>query len=497
MATFTFKLPDIGEGVHEGEIVQWLVQPGDYVTEDQPLLEVMTDKVTAEIPSPVTGVITACHGKTGEVVAVGSVIVTLDTASEQPAEPSPPAVAAVEEPPELQTEPQVEATASTQNATLQNTTPQNTSNGKPHVSKAVLATPILATPATRKLARMLNVDIATVTGSGEHGRITSDDVRQATKTAPTTLTIPATTTTHMPATPAAEVSAPMFSLDAMPASVFVPPTISPQAVSPVSQVAAAQVSGPSVAVNPPLTPPLTANAAADTPFIGLRRKIAQHLTMAAQTAPHFGYVDEVDMTAIVDLRKQLKPRALHDGVKLNFLPFMVKAVCQALKAHPVLNSALNEAQGVIHHYPHINIGIAVATANGLVVPVIEHADQLNLQQLAQRIDVLATKARAGQLNLSEVQGGTFTLTSIGSIGGLFGMPIVNVPEVAIMGINSIKRRPVVRKDPHTHEEVIVIRDMMYLSLSCDHRVVDGADAAKFVNTVIHLLENPLLWLYNS
>jgi pyruvate dehydrogenase E2 component (dihydrolipoamide acetyltransferase) len=221
------------------------------------------------------------------------------------------------------------------------------------------------------------------------------------------------------------------------------------------------------------------------PLTGIRRKIAQHLVHAKQTAPHFGYVDEVDMTEIVRLRTQLKPMAQDQGTKLVYLPFIMLAVLSGLKAFPSLNASLDDAAQEIVLHSAYNLGVAVDTDQGLIVPVVPNANTQSLFGLAQAIQTLADKARTGKLAPADVQGSTFTLTSIGSIGGLFGLPIINHPEVAILGINKIIDRPVVQ------DGQVVVRPMMYLSLSCDHRVVDGAMAARFLNHVIDQLQNPL------
>jgi pyruvate dehydrogenase E2 component (dihydrolipoamide acetyltransferase) len=224
------------------------------------------------------------------------------------------------------------------------------------------------------------------------------------------------------------------------------------------------------------------------PFTGLRRKIAEHLVKAKQTAPHFSYVEEVDMSRLMAVRDELLPIAEDQGVRLSYLPFIMKAVIEGLKKYPVLNSTLDEnTQELVYKYDY-HLGIAVATDQGLIVPVIKHADQKNLFTLAREISDIAGRARTGKLGLDDIKGGTFTVTSIGSIGGMFGIPIINYPEVAILGVNKIEKRPVVRNVGG--QDQIVIRDMMYLSISCDHRIVDGAEAAHFVKDVISYLEAP-------
>lgn len=405
-----FKLPDIGEGVAEGEIVQWLVKPGDAIKEDQALVEVMTDKVTAEIPSPVTGVIQQLFGDAGQVIAVGSVIAEIDTDGSAMS-PSP---AKAEE-----------AIPASNTATVKSDCPVIQPVPAP-AATAVLAKPtngrVLAAPATRKRARTLGVDLAALIGTGPKGRITPSDVAQAA---------------------AGGGSQPAFAT----ATVLIP-------------------------------------ADRREAFKGIRRKIAEHLSLSKQKAPHFAYVEEVDVTDLVNLRKQLKPTAAEQGIKLTYLPFIMLAVSQALSEFPVLNSTLDEDAGELVYKGAHNLGMAVDTDNGLVVPVIPKAQGQPLLALAQQVNQLADKARTGQLSQADVTGGTFTITSIGSIGGLFGVPIINYPEVGILGINSIMPRPVVVDGD------IVVRDILYLSLSCDHRVVDGADAARFMNTLKALLEAP-------
>jgi pyruvate dehydrogenase E2 component (dihydrolipoamide acetyltransferase) len=414
---FEFKLPDIGEGIHEGEIVQWLVKPGDFVNEDQPIVEVMTDKVTAEIPAPVSGVIQELRGKPGEVVKVGSVIAVFGENG------------ATAKPKESQA--------------IQQEAGEPVRNGTSQAATAVLERPagptgmkVLAAPATRKMARKLGVDLSQVIGSGPRGRITPQDVQNF------------------------------------------------------------QTSGKAVAT-PDRVPAISAGAFRSegerrVPFGGLRKKIAERLTKSKQTAPHFAYVEEADMSKLVAAREELLPFAEEQGVKLSYLPFVIKAVIAGLRKYPVLNSQLDEATQELVYKNDYNIGIAVATEQGLVVPVVKHADQKNIFTLAREISELAQKARSNKLSLDDVKDGTFTITSIGSIGGLFGIPIINYPEVAILGVNKIEKRPVVRHVDGVDQ--IVIREMMHLSISGDHRVVDGAEIALFIKDVIRYLENPTLLL---
>ncbi len=397
-----FKLPDIGEGITEGEIVKWLVNTGDTVKEDQPLVEIMTDKVTAEIPSPSAGVIQECRGKEGEVIDVGAVIVVLETetsVSTRKKEVKAPVVAC-----------NTKASATTSCASPSTAMPLQGNGAK-----------ILAAPATRKLGRELGIDLSVVSGTGPRGRITQDDVKNSSK------------------------------------------------ITPPNQKAQSKTGFA---------------GERRVPFIGMRRRIGEHLVKSKQTAPHFGYVEEVDMTELVSLRKQLKGDAEAQGVKLTYLPFIMKAVILGLQKFPSLNSSLDDAKGELVYKNDYHMGVATATDDGLIVPVVKFADQKSLYELATEIQDLSLKARNGQLKPDDVSGGTFTLTSIGSIGGLFSIPIINHPEVGIMGINKIEKRAVVRNNE------IVIRDMMHLSICCDHRVVDGSEAALFVKYVIEYLEQP-------
>jgi pyruvate dehydrogenase E2 component (dihydrolipoamide acetyltransferase) len=442
---YSFKLPDIGEGVHEGEIVQWLVQPGDFVKEDQAIVEIMTDKVTAEIPSPVSGVISELKGKAGDVIKVGSVIAifdqeggqqasagksatetkTAEQGQEKPTAKSGGNVAVKERP-----------SGNPSNANTKDSSERSAASSASAVSGSAK---VLAAPATRKLARELDVDLSQVTGSGPRGRVTQTDVKLSqsggSKPAPAT-------------------------------------SINGQAPKPLATAIGE----------------FRSFGERRTPFSGLRRKIAERLVKSKQTAPHFAYVEEGDMSKLVAMRNELMPLAEAQGVNLSFLPFMIKAVIAGLRKYPALNSQIDEATQELVFKNDYHMGIAVATDQGLVVPVIKFADQKNLLTLAREIKSLAEKARSNKLALDDMRGGTFTLTSIGSIGGLFSVPIINYPEVAILGVNKIEKRPVVRTIDGV--EQIVIRDMMHLSISCDHRAVDGAEAALFVKEVIQTLENP-------
>src|SRR3989454_4447919 len=398
-----FKLPDIGEGVHEGEVVKWFVKEGDPVKENDPIVEVMTDKVTVQIPSPVTGKILQLRAKEGEVVKVGSTLVVFGEAGE--AVPTRP------------------------EATARPTAPPPAPGRAEAPPPAPGATgDVLAAPAVRRLAKELNVNLAAVRGSGPQGRLTEDDVRKA---------------AHGPVR----------------TTVAAPPPVSAAAPSGVEQ---------------------------RIPIHGLRKRIFEKMAKSNVTAAHFTYVEEVDMTQLVHLRDHLKPTADRKGVKLTFLPFFVKSILGALKEFPTLNASVDDEHGEIVLKKYYNIGIATATDEGLTVTVVHDADKKDLWGLAKELERLSTAAREKRLALEDVLGSTFTITSLGKEGGILATPIINWPEVAILGVHKIEKRPVVRNDQ------VVIRDMMYLSCSFDHRVVDGHVGAAFVQNVRNYLEHPAL-----
>lgn len=398
-----FKLPDIGEGVHEGEVTKWFVKEGDPIKENDLMVEVMTDKVTVQIPSPVTGKVLERRAKEGEVVKVGSVLLVLGEEGETaPAKMIPPSAPAPSAPAPIPEAP------------------------SPPIWMGEMT---LASPAVRRLAKELGVDLVAIRGSGPGGRVLEDDVRRA---------------------------------------KAVPPGAAP-----------AMVPKPAVAVGP-------TGAEERFPIHGLRRRIFEKMAKSKATAAHFTYVDEVDMTQLVHLRENLKEKGDRKGVKLTFLPFFIKAVLAALKEYPALNGTVDEARGEFVVKRHYNIGIATATDEGLTVTVVHDADKKDLWELAKDIERLASAARDRKLTLHEVQGSTFTITSLGKEGGILATPIINWPEVAILGIHRIEKRPVVRNDQ------VVIREMMYLTCSFDHRVIDGHVGAAFVAAVRNYLEHPAM-----
>lgn len=420
--TIDFKLPDIGEGVAEGEIVRWIVNEGDAIREDQPMVEIMTDKATVEIGSPVTGRVAKILAKTGAVVPVHSVIVQLEKAEAAgtAARAAAPAAAAA---------PAVSAPARAIAAQ------SNTS--------AASAT-ILAAPATRRLARESGVDLGSVSGSGPQGRVTKDDVLAASAAA---------------AAPVARSAAPVQAVVAAPAAVARP-----------------------VAATRSFTPGSEERIA----YRGIRKATGDQMVRSAFTAPHFTYVDEIDMSALYALRKEAAQLADEQGVKLTFLPFIIKALCSALRRHPTVNSTLDEKAGEIIVKSDIHVGIATDTERGLMVPVLRNAHAKSVLELASELQRLTAKARAGQASREELSGSTITITSAGSIGGLFATPIINHPEAAILGVYQIKDKPVIR------DGAVVPGKIGYLSITLDHRVVDGGTAAHMMNHIKRLLENPAL-----
>lgn len=450
MAHFEFKLPDIGEGVAEGEIVDWHVSVGDAVAEDDPMVEVMTDKATVTIGAPRAGKIIDLRFGVGAVAQVGQVIVVIDESGEATISSAEPAAESKDEGP-----------AATAVGDIKDGLPgsnffQGGANGsaKPAPAKAAPAPaapapaaapqPVdffqakpLATPATRKLARELDVDLRRVPPSGPGGRTTREDVKGFAGGAPTA------------------------SVGAAPAA-----------------------SAPRAAAQPIVAGADDAAREERKPFVGLRRKIAQRMQHTKNTAAHFTFVEECDCDALIGLRNRLRPAAQEAGVKLSYLPFIVKAVVGALKKHAILNTALDETTNELVYRKYFHIGIAAATDAGLMVPVVRDADRRSILDIAKEIDRLGEGARTGTLKPDELSGSTFTITSLGKQGGLFATPVLNHPEVGILGVHQMKQKPVVR------DGEIVIGNVMLLSLSFDHRIVDGHIGAAFAYDIIRYLEEP-------
>jgi pyruvate dehydrogenase E2 component (dihydrolipoamide acetyltransferase) len=459
---FEFKLPDVGEGVTEGEIVAWHVAVGDPIEEDQTMVEVMTDKATVAIPSPVTGTVVELMGEEGDIIAVHSVLLVIDTdgtaSAEPPADPAPDA----EAPPRKDKPVEISHPESPEARRL---TPVSEQTQVPQTG------PVLAAPATRRIARELGIDLASITGTGKDGRVTRDDVlRLADGVSPGA-------PVAVPTRPVTEVM----------------PGLPPAAPAPAASSPSASTSAPVRAATPAPTAPAVRAPIAPvgdvvTPIRGLRRRIAEKMKEAWTSAVHFTFAEEADVTRLVELRKRIKPSLQAEGIHLTYLPFIVKATTAALRKHPQINATINEERQEITEHGTVHMGIATATDRGLMVPVIKDSQALSLKGLAVEIGRLGAAAKGFTAKSDELSGSTFTITSLGVQGGLFATPIINHPEVAIMGIHRI------RKEPRVVDGEIVARDVMCLTGSFDHRIIDGHIGAAFIYDVIRYLEDPDLLL---
>lgn len=402
MGRYVFKLPDVGEGTTEAEIVAWHVKVGDTVKQDQYLVDVMTDKATVEMTSPVAGRIVALHGELGEKASVGAPLVELEVegagnvASSGKTVPVPAPMEVPAGPAAEKKEPAPTPPARVESAASE----------KP-----------LASPAVRQRARALGIDLKSVPGSGPEGRVTHAD------------------------------------LDAFVAGGTSPPSVARDGVE-------------------------------DVKVIGLRRKIAEKMQESKRRIPHYTYVDEVDMTELEAARAQLNAARRPDQPKLNVLPFLILALVRVLPDFPQINALYDDEAGVVHRHRAIHVGIATQTQNGLLVPVVRHAEGRDLWDSAKEIARVAAAARDNKATKDELSGSTITITSLGALGGLMATPVINRPEVAIIGPNAIVERPMVR------DGAIAVRKMMNLSSSFDHRVIDGYDAARFIQGIKALLEHP-------
>ena len=428
---YEFLLPDIGEGVVEAEVLRWFVQPGDAVVEDQPLAEVMTDKATVTIPSPKRGRVTRLLWKEGDVARVHHPLVEMELEGGEPEVAAVVALPTPAAPParEVSAGPRADVRAAVAQA-VERAAPGAPGPGKP-----------LATPAVRALARELGVDLQRVHGTGPGGRVTKDDVRA-------------------------------------------------RAGRNGQEEGGAR--HPPPAASPGLAPePAPAGGEVEVvPVRGLRRRIAEKMALSKRTAAHFTFVEQVDATELVATKERMARAAAEEGVKITFLPFVLKAAVAALRRFPQLNASFDEARGEIHRKRWYDLGIAAATDQGLTVPVVRHVDRRSILDLAREIERLGAESRAGRLRPEDVGGSTFTVTSLGALGGMFATPVINYPEVAILGVHRIRPTPVVR------DGQVVVRDVLYVSLTSDHRVVDGQEAAAFTYEVIRHLEDPALLFLN-
>ena len=415
MGKHVFKLPDIGEGVVEGEVVQWHVAAGDAVVEDDPIVDVMTDKATVTIPSPVTGVVASLSGDVGDMVAVGSTLVEFDSDAE----------AAPASEPETESEAESPTTPPPEPGSVAEPVPAPATE-EPAPAPAATSGRVLASPAIRRRAREAGVDLAQVRGSGPAGRVRHAD------------------------------------LDAFIA-----------ADGAVTGAAPSSYSTKRTDVN-------------EVKVVGLRRKIAEQMTISKSTIPHFSYFEEVDVTELEALRQVLNASRDESQPKLTYLPFIMLALSRIMPEHPECNAHYDDQGGVVARHGAVHIGIATQTERGLYVPVVKHVEAMDAWQAAAELQRVAGAARDGTASLEELTGSTFTITSLGRDGGLGATPIINHPEVAILGVHKAREMPVVM------EGQVVVRRIMNLSSSFDHRVVDGADGAALVQHLRRMLEHPAL-----
>lgn len=412
--SYEFKLPDIGEGLQEAEIVQWSVKPGDRVKVDDVMVEIQTDKATVEITSPVNGTVTSLAGEEGDVINVGEVLITFETEGNEKVNGGSQEAEKPEPPP------------TKQSIQEKRETPDPTKRKR-------------AAPTVRKLARELDVDLQSVIGTGPSGRVLKEDILAFAESKSEKNTV----------------------IEASPLQ------------SPVSN-------------NPSDEP-----AEVEIPIKGLRKKISEKMSQSLYTAPQATGMDEIDVTNLVKIRNELREDRRLEGIKLTYMPFIIKAVTKSLEKHPYFNASINEAGDKITLKNYYHIGIATATEDGLIVPVIKNANQKSIIEIAREMEELVWKTRNKKISPADLQGGTFTISSTGRQGGWFATPILNHPEVGILGVHSIKEKPAVINSE------IVIRNMMGLSLTFDHRLIDGDIAGQFMNSIKEILEHPTLLLLET
>lgn len=435
MAKFEYRFPELGEGLHEGEIIKVHIKVGDTVTDDDIIMEVQNDKAIVEVPCPVNGKVLEVLVKDGQVCHVGEIVALIDAEGELPEQAAPAAEA-----------PKAEAPAAAAPAAE-----------APAAQAAPTAVPapkaagglVLATPSVRKFAREKNVDLTQVGGTGKNGRITRDDINN---------------------------------FGGAPAAVAADTAAEQQSNAAVETTGAVEAKPAQTVSGTPYRPEER------VPFKGIRKIIANAMSKSVYTAPHVTIMDEVDVTELVALRAKYKPYAEKKGSKLTYLPFIVKALVAACREFPIMNATLDEANQEIVLRKYYNIGIATDTDNGLIVPVIEDADRKNLFKIADSIRDLAARGRDGKLTGSELKGSTISISNIGSAGGMFFTPVINFPEVAILGTGRITEKAIVRNGE------IVAAPVMALSLSFDHRLIDGATAQNFMNYIKTLLGQPELFI---
>jgi len=398
---YVFKMPDLGEGTVEAEIVRWYAQPGDWVDEDQAIVEVMTDKASVEVPAPVSGRVLSVTGTPGDKVAVGAPLIVFELLGSADSAPETPAAAAPKAPP-------LDA-------------PVSAAGAESTAATAATTQRVMTSPANRRRAREAGISLHTVVGTGPRGRIVRDDIAAASREQRLPDTLPG---------------------------------------------------------------PATAAATTEIKVIGLRRLIAERMSEAKRNIPHFAYVEEVDVTELESLRAHLNAQQAHGAVTLTYLPLVVLALVRTLRAFPQCNVRYDAERGVLIRHAAVHVGIATQTPDGLKVPVVRDAGSLSLWALAAAIRAVAERARSNKSPREELSGSTITVTSLGKLGGIASTPVINAPEVAIVGLNKAVERPVVLQG------AIAIRRVMNLSSSFDHRFVDGHDAAAMIQRLKTYLEHP-------
>ncbi len=423
-------MPQMGESIAEGTITKWMKKVGEHVDRDEPLFEISTDKVDAEIPSPAAGVLTQILVKENETVAVNTVVAVVNGEGAGVAAPTPAEAVG----------PSQEAPSPAPPATATPAAPTAVMPQSPDAQEGDEAGEVRTSPLVRRIAREHNVDLSEVKGTGLGGRVSKKDILD-----------------YIDQRRASTSAAPPLPVGA-PASIEPPlarPTLPPVAFTGATQI---------------------------VPMPPMRRQIAEHMVMSKHTSAHVYTLVEVEMTRVVAMRERFKQEfEQRNNIKLTYTPFFVRACVEAIKELPIINSSVDGTN--IIYKRDVNIGLAVALENGLIVPVIKRADEKNFLGIARAVQDLADRARSKRLSVDDVQGGTFTITNPGGFGGLFGLPIINQPQVAILGVGAIEKRPVVRDD------AIAIRHMVYLSISYDHRVIDGAVAERFMGKIKKILEN--------
>ena len=425
MAKYDFKLPDIGEGVVEGEVVTWHVSVGDSVSEDDPIVDVMTDKATVTIPSPTDGTVLSLNGEVGDMIAVGSVLIEFDTdgtVSETPNDAEEPEVVEEEEPeeekkPPTKVEKKAEVKVPEISKPIERPAPEIPVSG----SKTVLAS-----PAVRRRARESGIDLSSLNGSGPAGRIRHADI-----------------------------------------DAFV-------------------AGGGAIMGAPPVAYSTKRNGISEVKIVGLRRKISEQMVKSAFSIPHFSYFEEVDVTELEALRQALNASRGEDQPKLTYLPFIMLALAKIMPEHPECNGYFYDEEGVVHRHEAVNLGIATQTDRGLYVPVVKNVEAMDVWQAASDLIRVSGAARTGTASLDDLTGSTFTITSLGREGGLGATPIINHPEMAILGVHKARDMPVVRSGN------IEVRRIMNLSSSFDHRVIDGANGASLIQHLKRMLEYPAM-----